>query len=96
MTSISLGFALKPLLIPLGQILPSRKMPAALDTSRKFKQIRTSIEEIGLIEPLSVTSIIRKTGQHMLLDGHIRLIALREIVYDESPCLVATEDVSYS
>jgi len=96
MTSISLGFALKPLSIPLGQILPSRKMPAALDTSRKFKQIRTSIEEIGLIEPLSVTSIIRKSGQHMLLDGHIRLIALRAIGYAEAPCLVATDDESYT
>jgi ParB-like chromosome segregation protein Spo0J len=64
--------------------------------SRKFKQIRTSIREIGLIEPLSVTPAIRKSNQHMLLDGHIRLIALREIGYAEAPCLVATDDESYT
>jgi len=95
-TSISLGFSLEPLSVPLDQILPSRKMPSALDTSRKFKQIRSSIAEIGLIEPLSVTPIIRKSGQHMLLDGHMRLVALRDIGYAEAPCLVATDDEGYT
>ena len=92
MTGISLGFALDPLSVPLAQILPSRKLPEGLDTSRKFKQIRSSIAEIGLIEPLTVMPVIRKSGQHMLLDGHIRLIALRDIGYAEAPCLVATDD----
>lgn len=96
MSGISLGFALEPLSLPLGQILPSRKMPEGLGTSRKFRQIRSSIEEIGLIEPLSVTPAIRKSGRHMLLDGHIRLIALREIGHAEAPCLVATDDESYT
>ena len=96
MTGIALGFALDPLSVPLGQILPSRKMPEGLDTSRKFKQIRSSIAEIGLIEPLTVMPVIRKSGQHMLLDGHIRLIALRDIGYAEAPCLVATDDESYT
>ena len=96
MTGIALGFALDPLSVPLGQILPSRKIPEGLGTSRKFKQIRSSIEAIGLIEPLSVMPVIRKSGRHMLLDGHIRLIALREIGYAEAPCLVATDDESYT
>ena len=96
MSGISLGFALDPLSVPLGQILPSRKTPEGLGASRKFKQIRSSIEAIGLIEPLSVMPVIRKSGRHMLLDGHIRLIALREIGYAEAPCLVATDDESYT
>jgi len=96
MTGIALGFALDPLSVPLGQILPSRKMPEGLDMSRKFKQIRSSIAEIGLIEPLTVMPVIRKSGQHMLLDGHIRLLALRDIGYAEAPCLVATDDESYT
>ena len=40
LTAVSLGFALEPLSIALDQILPSRKIPAGLDISRKFKQIR--------------------------------------------------------
>lgn len=96
MTGISLGFALDPLSVPLDQILPSRKLPEGLDTSRKFKQIRSSIAEIGLIEPLSVTPAIKKSGQHLLLDGHIRLLALRDIGCAEAPCLVATDDEGYT
>lgn len=96
MSGISLGFALDPLSVPLDQILPSRKLPEGLGTSRKFKQIRSSIAEIGLIEPLSVTPAIKKSGQHLLLDGHIRLLALRDIGCAEAPCLVATDDEGYT
>ncbi|GGC83496.1 plasmid partitioning protein RepB C-terminal domain-containing protein [Undibacterium terreum] len=96
MTGVSLGFSLEPLSVPLDSLLPSRKTPEGLFTSRKFKQIRSSIEEIGLIEPLSVTPVIRDSGQHMLLDGHIRLIALRNLSFSDAPCLVATDDEGYT
>jgi hypothetical protein len=52
MSKVSLGFIPDALLVPLEQILPSRKTPAGLITSVKFKQIRSSIEDVGLIEPL--------------------------------------------
>src|ERR1039457_565837 len=96
MTGISLGFALEPLSVRLNQILPSRKLPPGLSTSKKFRQIRSSIQEIGLIEPLSVTPAIQESGQHMLLDGHMRFLVLGEIGYAEVPCLVATDDESYT
>src|SRR5712692_4929430 len=96
MKTIPVGFALEPLSVRLEQILPSRQIPAGLSTSRKFKQIVSSIAEIGLIEPLSVAPVDRKSDQHMLLDGHIRLVALRELGYTEAPCLVATDDEAYT
>ena len=96
MTTVSLGFELEPLTVQVGKILPSRRTPVGVATSRKFMQIRSSIHEIGLIEPLSVGPADRKTGQHILLDGHIRLIALQELNYGEVPCLVATDDESYT
>jgi hypothetical protein len=76
MTGVTLGFIPEPLSVPLVCILPSRKMPATIIDSRKFKQIKASIEEIGLIEPLSVTAVHQSTGQHVLLDGH-RLVTRR-------------------
>ena len=48
-----LGFIPDPLTLPLDRILPSRKTPEGLHTSRKFKQIMASMEAVGLIEPLS-------------------------------------------
>lgn len=96
MSKVSLGFIPDALLVPLEQILPSRKTPAGLITSVKFKQIRSSIEDVGLIEPLSVTAANKSSGQRLLLDGHVRLIALMDLGYEEAQCLVATDDEAYT
>ena len=96
MTGVTLGFIPEPLSIPVVCILPSRRMPAAVFDSRKFKQIRSSIEEVGLIEPLSVTAADPASGQHVLLDGHLRLVAIQDLGFVEVACLIATDDESYT
>lgn len=96
MTPLPLGFIPDPLSIDLDRLLPSRKTPEGLLTSRKFKQILASIEAVGLIEPLTVGKADKKTGQHILLDGHIRLQALKQLGYADAPGLVATDDESYT
>lgn len=94
--TVALGFLPKPLSVPMDNILPSRKIALNLATSPKFKQIVASIREIDLIEPLAVGAVDRRSGQHLLLDGHLRLAALRELAYTEAPCLVATDDEAYT
>ncbi|MGA4114217.1 plasmid partitioning protein RepB C-terminal domain-containing protein [Ralstonia nicotianae] len=96
MTSVTLGFVPEPLAIPLPRILPSRRTPAGLTSTRKFKQILSSISEVGLIEPLTVTAVDQQSGNHILLDGHIRLLALRDLGHDNASCLVATDDEAYT
>ncbi len=96
MTNVTLGFVPEPLSVPVICILPSRKTPVGVANTRKFKQIRASIEEVGLIEPLSITAVDQQSGQHMLLDGHIRLMALRQLGFVEAACLVATDDEAYT
>lgn len=91
-----LGFIRDPLMLPLNRILPSRKTPEGLQTSRKFKQIVASMESVGLIEPLSVGKADKTTGQHILLDGHMRLLVLQQLGYSDAPCLVAVDDESYT
>ncbi len=91
-----LGFIPEPITLALDRILPSRKTPEGLNTSRKFKQIMASMEAVGLIEPLSVGKADKNTGQHILLDGHMRLLALRQLGYVDAPCLIATDDESYT
>ncbi|AOX99906.1 plasmid partitioning protein RepB C-terminal domain-containing protein [Jeongeupia sp. USM3] len=93
--SMPLGFIPEPLTLPLERILPSRKTPEGILTSRKFKQILASMEAVGLIEPLSVSKP-DKAGQHVLLDGHMRLLALQQLGHTEVLCLVATDDESYT
>jgi len=95
-TKVSIGFIPNPLLVRLSEILPSRKLPASVVASVKFRQICASIKDIGLIEPLSVTAVDKASGQHLLLDGHVRLIALTELGYEAAPCLVATDDEAFT
>lgn len=96
MTPLHLGFIPDPLTIALERILPSRKTPEGLLNSSKFKQIQSSIEAVGLIESLTVGKADKKSGHHILLDGHIRLLALKQIGFANAPCLVATDDESYT
>ena len=96
MNKVALGFIPEPLTIPLERILPSRKVPDRVLTSRKFKQIQSSIDAVGLIEPLNIAPKDPGTGKHLLLDGHIRLFALQALGFREAPCLVATDDESYT
>jgi ParB/RepB/Spo0J family partition protein len=96
MAQMSLGFIPNPLTVPLELILPSRKIPEGLFSSRKFKQIQASIDAVGLIEPLSVRKPDKNSEQYILLDGHIRLLALRKLGFTDTPCLVATDDESYT
>jgi hypothetical protein len=95
MSAPTLGFVPDPLLLALSVVLPSRKSPDGLQSSRKFKQILASIEAVGLIEPLSVGKPDR-VGQHILLDGHTRLVALKQLGFGTAPCLIATDDESYT
>ncbi len=95
MNGAPLGFIPETCLVPLEQLLPSKSTPAGLLGSAKYQQVRSSIEEVGLIEPLSI-SVPQPDGQHLVLDGHVRLVALRELGYEEALCLVATDDESYT
>lgn len=96
MTGVALAFQFDPLVVPLDRLLPSRKVPVGLAISRKFKQIKSSIEEVGLIEPLSVGAADSSTGQHLLLDGHVRMIVLKELGHTSALCLMATDDETYT
>ena len=47
-----LDFELETYQIPLGQLLPSKKVQDGIIVICNYKQVVSSIEEIGLIEPL--------------------------------------------
>ena len=96
MTQPHLGFIPDPMTISFDRLLPSRKTPEGLLISRKFKQIVSSIDAIGLIEPLTVTKADKVSGLHLLLDGHLRMFALQELGFTDAPCLIATDDESYT
>jgi hypothetical protein len=96
MSKVTLGFVPEPRLVPIEKVLPSRRAPVGLASSRKYKQIHSSIAEVGLIEPLTVSLIAAAEGTYTLLDGHMRLLAMKDLGVTEAPCLEALDDESYT
>jgi hypothetical protein len=96
MTGVTLGFVPEPVVVAIDDILPTRKFPASAFQTRKFMQIVSSISEVGLIEPLSVTARDSTTQKYTLLDGHLRWFALRQLGHADVACLVATDDEAYT
>jgi hypothetical protein len=94
--NLTLGFDLETWQIPLEELLPSKKVPEGVMTTRKFKQILSSIREIGLIEPLSVIKPDQEVPGFLLLDGNLRVLALKELGQDTAPCLIAKDFETYT
>ena len=59
-----------------------------------FKQILSSVREIGLIEPLVVYP--QEGKGFLLLDGHLRFEALKILGTEEVKCILSTDDESYT
>jgi ParB-like chromosome segregation protein Spo0J len=94
--NVLVGFDLNTQVIALDALLPGKKVPDGAMSSRKFQQIKASIEEVGLIEPLSVARPDAFKEEFLLLDGHMRVLVLKELGETEAPCLIATDDETYT
>ncbi|WP_338584218.1 plasmid partitioning protein RepB C-terminal domain-containing protein [Pseudomonas sp. MAG733B] len=99
MSEIKQAFEQRVIAIPVDQILPSRKVDHLMAGSKKYASILSSIKELGVIEPLVVHPIQVMAGgisSFMLLDGHLRLEALKSLGATEALCLISTDDESFT
>lgn len=81
-------------LYPIANLSPSRSIPVNVRSSNKYKQILTSIAEIGLIEPIII--FITDYGEHKILDGHLRIEALKDLATSHAHCLISPVEDTYS
>lgn len=93
---IHLAFDRDFLTIPVAAIVPLKTLPAGAKESRSYSQVLSSIEAIGLIEALVVMADAKNAGTWFLLDGHLRLEALKELGIAEVECLLAADDDTYT
>jgi hypothetical protein len=86
--------------IALSCILPTHQLSKDQRTSVKFASILASVRELGVIEPLAVyPEQTRGEGGalcYILLDGHLRLEALRQLGATEALCLLSTDDEGFT
>lgn len=65
--------------INIENLSPSKELIQNVKESVKYSQIKTSIKEIGLIEPIIV--FLKDSGKTIkILDGHLRVEAMKELL----------------
>lgn len=93
---VRVGFERKTQKIAVADILPLRAVTSTVKKGSKYAQIRTSIQEAGLVELPVVARERGDPGKYLLLDGHLRLAVLQEMKIEEVDCLIAIEDEAYT
>jgi ParB-like chromosome segregation protein Spo0J len=94
--SPKLGFELEKIRLPLEKLLPLRKPKSPVRVATRYQTIVASIKEVGLIEPLIVFPHKSQAEHYLILDGHLRYAALKEVGIPEVDCLISLEDEAYS
>jgi hypothetical protein len=95
MNAPKLGFEMRKIRLALDAILPVRQVKDPHKIVR-YKAILASIPQIGLIEPLMVHPHKGCAGKYLLVDGHLRYAALKELGETSAECLVANDDESFT
>lgn len=93
---IECGFEREWIDVPLDVLHASKSLPPTMKLSVKYQQIRSSIEAVGLVEPLVVIQHSTVPGHFAILDGHLRAEALRDLGTTRAKCLIAKDDESYT
>lgn len=93
---VAIAFERETRMIAIADITPLRLVTDALKKTQKYGQIRSSVEQAGLVEPPAVVRDRSEAGKYLLLDGHLRIAALQEMGVTEVDCLIATDDEAYT
>ncbi|RQP34138.1 plasmid partitioning protein RepB C-terminal domain-containing protein [Burkholderia ubonensis] len=78
--------------VPLNVLHASKAMPPRVKQSAKYAQIRSSVEVIGLVEPVVVIPHASVPGHFSILDGHLRVEVLNDLGRDRARCLISKDD----
>ncbi|HOC92756.1 MAG TPA: plasmid partitioning protein RepB C-terminal domain-containing protein [bacterium] len=90
-----IGFEMEGKKIPLDRIIPIKQVSSQIRGSTKYRTIKASIQEVGIIEPPVVSRMKKESGEpqrYILLDGHVRIDVLKELGHTEVFCLISTDD----
>lgn len=96
MSGVRLGFERTTQLLPIERITATRQVARNFKITSKYQSILSSVREVGIIEPLAVYPDKSSGANFLLLDGHLRLEALKELGAQKALCLIATDDESYT
>jgi ParB-like chromosome segregation protein Spo0J len=82
--------------LAIGDLQPLKIVSEAIKKTPKYAQIVASIGEIGIVEPPVVARDRNDPGKYLLLDGHLRIEALKDRGETEVVCLISIEDEAFT
>lgn len=92
---IKQGFQEKLIELGVEELLTTKSISIYAMKCRKYGQVLSSIREVGLIEAPVVVPLKKGKG-YLLLDGHLRIMALKELGVERVSCLISTDDETYT
>jgi ParB-like chromosome segregation protein Spo0J len=95
-TAVQMGFEEISRRLAIGDIQPLKIVSDVIKKTPKYAQIVASIGEIGIVEPPVVTRDRNDPGKYLLLDGHLRIEALKDRGETEVVCLISIEDEAFT
>ena len=90
----AIGFTMEPVTLPIADLLPRRVVEPRRLAGKKYARILASIREVGIIEMPLVYR--RPDGRYELIDGHLRMEALKHLGATTVRCLVTLEPDRFS
>jgi len=93
---VRISFEANAVTVQISEIVQLKKLRPGTKESKKYQQILGSIKVIGLVEAPVVTPDPKKSGRYFLLDGHLRIEALKDLGIENVECLVSTDDEAYT
>ncbi len=93
---ILIGFESNLLELNFRQISPTKVVGKDTFRSPNFKKILSSIPEHGIIEPPVVIQDKNIANHYILLDGHLRIEALKQLGHETVTCLLSSDDESFT
>ncbi len=96
MNNLKITFEREILRIPLANLLPVRLVENVEKSVKRFSTILSSIQEVGVIEPLVVYRNKANKGHYLIVDGNLRYHALQKLEAKDALCIVTDQDESFT
>ncbi|EAP7866536.1 RepB plasmid partitioning protein [Salmonella enterica] len=81
-------------LMDISELTYGKKLPVNVKASVKYRQILSSIKNVNVIEPIVI--YINNLSEKIVLDGHLRVEASKDLGLLNIPCLISENEESYS
>jgi hypothetical protein len=93
---VKLAFESTRVFLRIDQLVPLKVLRPGVREGKKYAQILSSVRAVGLVEDPVVIPNPKQLGKYFLLDGHLRIEALKDLGVEGVACLMSTNDDTYT